>query len=46
MEMHRPYLELLQNEYCGQMTLTQLPLLSHEVRGIERLKLKSPRFSS
>ena len=38
MEMQRPYLELLKNEYGGRMTLTTLPLLSHEVRGIERLK--------
>jgi arsenite-transporting ATPase len=38
MEMQRPYLELLKNEYGSRMTLTPLPLLSHEVRGIERLK--------
>jgi arsenite-transporting ATPase len=38
MEMQRPYLELLKNEYGGRMTLTALPLLSHEVRGVERLK--------
>jgi len=38
MEMQRPYLELLKNEYGSPMALTELPLLSHEVRGIERLK--------
>ena len=38
MEMQRPYLELLKNAYGGRMTLTPLPLLPHEVRGIERLK--------
>lgn len=36
--MQRPYLELLKNEYGGRMTLTPLPLLPNEVRGIERLK--------
>jgi len=38
MEMQRPYLELLKNEYDGRMTLTPLPLLPYEVKGIERLK--------
>jgi len=28
MEMQRPYLELLKNEYSGQMTLTPLPLFA------------------
>jgi arsenite-transporting ATPase len=38
MAMQRPYLELLKNEYGGRMTLTLLPLLPYEVKGIERLK--------
>ena len=38
MEMQRPYLELLKNEYGSRMTLTPLPLQSHAVRGIEHLK--------
>jgi len=38
MEMQRPYVELLKHEYGGRMTLTVLPLLPYEVKGIERLK--------
>jgi hypothetical protein len=29
--MQHPYLELLKSEYGGRMTLTEFPLLSHEV---------------
>jgi len=35
--MQRPYLELLAEEYDGRMTITRLPLLAEEVKGVERL---------
>ncbi len=37
LEMQRPYIEMLNDEYGDSMTLLELPLLSHEVKGIERL---------
>ena len=37
MEMQRPYIEMLNDEYAGKITLVELPLLPHEVKGIERL---------
>lgn len=37
-EMQRPYLDLLEDEYGGRMTITRLPLLADEVRGVERLR--------
>jgi len=36
--MQRPCLEILNDEYGGRMTLTQLPLLPYEVKGIQHLK--------
>ncbi len=36
-EMQRPYIEMLDDEYGADMTLIKLPLLSYEVKGIERL---------
>jgi arsenite-transporting ATPase len=38
MEMQRPYIEMLGDEYNGRMTLIELPLLPYEVKGVERLK--------
>jgi len=38
MEMQRPYIEMLADEYDGRMTLIELPLLPYEVKGVERLK--------
>ncbi|MCL7453036.1 MAG: ArsA family ATPase [Anaerolineae bacterium] len=35
--MQRPYLELLQNAYAGQMNITRLPLFAEEIKGTERL---------
>lgn len=37
-EMQRPYIEMLNDEYANGMTLLELPLLSHEVKGIGRLR--------
>jgi arsenite-transporting ATPase len=36
--MQRPYLELLAEEYGGQMTITHLPLFADEMKGTDRLK--------
>ena len=36
-EMQLPYLDMLDDEYGDRMTLVRLPLLPHEVKGIERL---------
>jgi arsenite-transporting ATPase len=36
--MQRPYLELLAEEYDGQMTITQLPLFADEMKGVGRLQ--------
>ncbi len=36
--MQRPYIEMLNDEYDGNITLVELPLLPYEVKGIERLK--------
>ncbi len=36
--MQRPYIEMLNDEYDGDITLVELPLLPYEVKGIERLK--------
>lgn len=38
MEMQRPYLEMLDEEYGGRMALIELPLLPYEVKGVERLR--------
>jgi arsenite-transporting ATPase len=38
MEMQRPYMEMLDDEYGDRMTLVELPLLPYEVKGIERLR--------
>jgi arsenite/tail-anchored protein-transporting ATPase len=37
MEMQRPYIEMLSDEYNGRMTLIELPLLPYEVKGVARL---------
>jgi anion-transporting ArsA/GET3 family ATPase len=37
MEMQRPYIDMLNEEYSDSTTLVELPLLPHEVKGIERL---------
>ena len=37
MEMQRPYIEMLNEEYADSMTLVKLPLLPDEVKGIDRL---------
>ena len=37
MEMQRPYIEMLNQEYADSMTLVKLPLLPDEVKGVERL---------
>ena len=37
-EMQRPYIEMLNDEYGDSMTLLKLPLLSYEVKGVERLR--------
>jgi arsenite/tail-anchored protein-transporting ATPase len=37
-EMQRPYLALLEDEYGSAMTITHLPLLADEVKGVERLR--------
>ena len=36
--MQRPYLDLLAEEYGGQMTITHLPLFADEMKGVERLR--------
>ncbi len=38
MEMQRPYIEMLNDDYGGKMTLIELPLLPYEVRGVEHLR--------
>ncbi len=38
MEMQRPYVEMLNDEYGEKMTLIELPLLPYEVKGVERLR--------
>ena len=38
MEMQRPYVEMLEQEYGDSIALIKLPLLPDEVRGIERLE--------
>jgi arsenite-transporting ATPase len=38
MEMQRPYVEMLDDEYSTAMVLIQLPLLPYEVKGVERLR--------
>lgn len=38
MRMQQPYIEMLREKYADDMTLLKLPLLSHEVKGIERLR--------
>lgn len=35
--MQQPYLDLLEREYGGRMTITRLPLLADEVKGIAQL---------
>ena len=37
-EMQHPYIEMLGDEYDGDIILIELPLLPYEVKGIERLK--------
>ncbi|MCP4535818.1 MAG: ArsA family ATPase [Chloroflexi bacterium] len=37
-EMQRPYIEMLGDEYDGDITLIKLPLLPYEVKGVERLE--------
>ncbi len=37
--MQRPYIELLKQEYDGQLELIQLPAFAREMKGIERLKI-------
>jgi anion-transporting ArsA/GET3 family ATPase len=37
-EMQQPYLDLLDEEYGERMTITRLPLLAREVKGIDRLR--------
>jgi arsenite-transporting ATPase len=37
-EMQQPYLDLLDEEYGERMTITHLPLLAREVKGIDRLR--------
>jgi arsenite-transporting ATPase len=36
--MQRPYLDLLAEEYGGQMTITHLPLFADEMKGADRLR--------
>jgi anion-transporting ArsA/GET3 family ATPase len=36
--MQRPYLQLLEDEYGQQMSITQLPLFATEMKGTERLR--------
>lgn len=37
-DMQRPYLALLEDDYGDEMTITRLPLLADEVKGVERLR--------
>lgn len=37
--MQAPYLELLAEEYGQHMTITRLPLLAEEVKGVDRLRV-------
>ena len=37
-EMQRPYLEMLDEEYGDRMTCIKLPLLPYEVKGVDRLR--------
>jgi arsenite-transporting ATPase len=37
-EMQQPYISMLEQEYGGRMTVTRLPLLPFEVKGVERLE--------
>jgi anion-transporting ArsA/GET3 family ATPase len=36
--MQRPYLELLDQTYGQRMTITRLPLLAEEIKGVDRLQ--------
>jgi arsenite-transporting ATPase len=36
--MQRPYLDLLDEEYSQQMTITHLPLFADEMKGVDRLR--------
>jgi hypothetical protein len=38
MEMRRPYIEMLRDEYDGRIPLIELPFLPYEVKGAERLR--------
>jgi arsenite-transporting ATPase len=45
--MQRPYIDLLNQEYGRQLTITQLPLFADEMKGTERLqKLEKLLFAS
>jgi arsenite/tail-anchored protein-transporting ATPase len=45
--MQQPYLDLLQQEYGEQMTITRLPLFAEEIKGVARLaKLEELLFPS
>jgi len=37
-EMQQPYIKMIENEYGDSMTVTRLPLLPYEVKGVERLR--------
>jgi arsenite-transporting ATPase len=37
-EMQQPYIKMLEEEYGNRMTVTKLPLLPYEVKGVERLR--------
>ncbi len=37
--MQRPYIDLLKQEYDGQLELIQLPAFAREMKGIDRLKM-------
>jgi arsenite-transporting ATPase len=37
-EMQRPYIEMLESEYGGELDLVKVPLMPYEVKGIERLR--------
>ncbi len=37
-EMQRPYIEMLREEYRDALALTKIPLLPHEVKGVQRLE--------
>jgi arsenite-transporting ATPase len=36
-KMQQPYIEMLEDEYGDELKLTKVPLLPHEVKGVERL---------